>query len=143
MAHNTAHLIDYTQRLASMAHMPVRLEVQAMPDPSASYSLAQMMAYAPNAETYSTQVAFIFAFYAAKPLNQFVPSLLEIPGAAPLWKAKLPFSPLTAAGRAANTALVDMRKEVSAFLAAIDNPLLRMSKGNYQSPTRLPRSITL
>lgn len=123
--------------------MPVRVEQQQMPDPSLDYSMQDMVDYMPNALTYSGQAQFTFAFYASRPLNQFVPSVLNVRGWWPLWLQELPFNPVTLSGLRSNIALVALRKRVSAFIEWYRNPLLRVTTGNYQSPTRLPGSITL
>lgn len=143
MSHGVAYLIDYAQRMNSQAHMPVRLEIQDLPDPTATYTMEQIMDYHPNAATFSKQVGFTLGFSSSRPQNQLVHSLLGIRGGLPLWEAELPFSPFTDAGRKCRAALVTLRKQVSAFLDDYRSPLLRMSDGNWQSPTRLPRSITL
>lgn len=88
-------------------------------------------------------MGFLFAFYSSRPFNQLVPSLLGIRGGLPLWEAELPFTMFTASGRACGAAQVTLRKEVSAFLEGYDNPVIRFSKGNYQSPALIPRSIAL
>jgi hypothetical protein len=144
MTHNVAHLMDYAQSFYLMSVAPPRVEKAYLPNPTATYSMQQLMDWAPNSKTYGLQANFMLAFIGARTMNQFVPSVLGVRGGVPLWAADLPFSAATPAGRAANKALEQFRRDASAFLANFNGSrLVRPTNFNWQSPTRLPRTITL
>jgi hypothetical protein len=62
---------------------------------------------------------------------------------APAWDAELPFPKRTLQGRIANQALITFRQEISQLLATYPLGHMRMTMGNWESPTHLPRTIIL
>lgn len=144
MLHNIAHMMDYAQSFISMALAPPKTRMASLPDSTATYTMQQLMDWAPNARTYGDQAIFVLFHIVGRTMNTLVPAVLDERGGAPVWDGDLPFARNTTQGQRANRALVKLRKDVSAFLATYNSSkLVRPTRSNYQSPTRLPGTITL
>jgi hypothetical protein len=136
--------MDYNLLAMDLAMYPPRVMKADLPDPAATYAMQTLMDWAPNADSASWQTWFGVTTVAGRTLNSFVPSWLDVRGGVPRWNGDLPFPTTTPQGRRTNSALVTLRRDVSAFLESYGaSSLVRPMRTNWQSPTRLPALISL
>jgi hypothetical protein len=76
LAHSTESLQDFVlPRVASMAHLPQRLMITALPDPLRTYETWEIVAAAPNNEIYSRCANFAMLFIGSSTTSpSFVPA---------------------------------------------------------------------
>lgn len=76
LAHSTEALQEFVlPRVASMAHLPQRLMITALPDPLRTYETWEIVAAAPNNEIYSSSYNFVMLFIGSSVISpSFVPT---------------------------------------------------------------------
>ena len=147
MFHGFTYLQDYTVSALSMAHLPPSLNVSRLPDPTANFSVAQLVSAITNTNIYGLQATFVFAFNGAKPWTQLVPGTLNLTSGA-VSNANFSGDPLylwgaPSAVAAANAGVAQFRKNITSLYSNTDQSLLRQMSTNWGAPSFFPRAIEL
>eukprot|EP00775_Hariotina_reticulata_P009399 gene9399-9563_t len=144
--HNSANLQDFFVSHLSYALHPSSMAISTLPNPTADYSIADMVKAVTNTDILSRKMSFVFAFIGAAPLTQLVPGTLNYTTgqAAPQWDADLPYIPgASAAGDGMNAAVIKFRKDVTDLFDKEPRGSIKVTNSRWGSPISMPRVISL
>ncbi|KAG1658178.1 hypothetical protein FOA52_006939 [Chlamydomonas sp. UWO 241] len=147
LVHSVSKLQDYIIMALSMAHLNEVMNIEQLFNATAEYSVTELLAATTNTEFFSASYGFICAFLGVESFTALVPSNYIYPDntGSPDFEAERPFSSTAHPNAAfsANKHLVQFKRDVSKWMAAEHDPLVKPTNTNIGSPMILNYAIDL
>eukprot|EP00798_Chlamydomonas_sp_ICE-L_P024603 gene24603-10221_t len=150
IAHTAAKLQDWAgYPLGTPAHMPMAMTMNEMPDPTAEYTVAEMVRKSVDAYIYARSSTFASAFPGAPSFTALVPGPFNFATGEglPDYEADLPFYGHDSKANEANRAIVQMRRDlVDLYMGQAGEKYIHNSRNtmtNWGKPLVMARAIEL
>eukprot|EP00798_Chlamydomonas_sp_ICE-L_P019416 gene19416-26073_t len=149
VVHNAAKLQDWTGYLITPSHLPIAMTMNEMPDPTAEYTVAEMVGKSADAYIYARTSTFASGFPGAPSFTALVPGPFNfVTGEGlPDFEADLPFYGNDSKANEANRAIVQMRRDlVDLYMGQAGEKYIHNSRNtitNWGKPLVMARAIEL